>query len=83
MPLGQAKDWLSLRHTSRQWLAEVNGTQLACASAPEGAAEQSASEVQRLAHAQPAATLGIWLLTPKQGTAARLHVLESPWHSSA
>jgi hypothetical protein len=59
MPSGQAKDWFSFWQTSMQWLADVNGTQLACASAPEGTSEQSAMEVQRLAQAQPAATFGV------------------------
>ena len=56
MPPGQAKDWFSFLQTRTQWLADENGTQLACASAPEGASEQSAFELHRLAHAQPAAT---------------------------
>jgi len=59
MPSGQAKDWFSFLQTSMQWLADVKGTQLACASAPEAASEQSALEAQRLAHAQPAATLAV------------------------
>jgi hypothetical protein len=82
MPSGQANDLFSFLHTSTQWLAEVNETQLASASAPDGALEQSAFVVQRLAQAQPAATLGVGLPTPKHGTAARLQSLESPWHSS-
>jgi len=75
--LGQPNDWVSFWHTSRQWLAELNGMQLARASAPEGALEQSAVVVQRLAHAQPAATLGISLLTPEaghRGQATRLRI---------
>jgi hypothetical protein len=83
MPSGQAKDWFSFWHRRTQWLADVNETQLAWASAPEGASEQSALERQRLEHAQPAATFGVWLLTPKHGTDARLQSLESPWHSTA
>jgi len=59
MPSGQANDLFSLRQTSMQWLADANETQLASASAPDGAFEQSASEVQRLAHDQPAATFGV------------------------
>ena len=78
MPSGQEKDLFSLRQTSTQWLAEVNETQLACASAPDGAFEQSAVVAQRLAQAQPAATFGVGLPTPKQGTVPRLQSLESP-----
>jgi hypothetical protein len=59
MPSGQANDLFSLRQTSTQWLAEANETQLASASAPDGAFEQSALEAQRLAHAHPAATFGV------------------------
>jgi len=83
MPSGQANDLFSFRQTSRQWLADVNETQLASASAPEGAFEQSASLAQRLAHAHPAATLGVGPPTPKHGTVPRLQSAESPWHSSA
>ncbi len=83
MPLGQEKDWLSFWQTSTQCPAEVKETQLACASAPDGASEQSAVVVQRLAQAQPAATFGVGLPTPKQGTVAELQSLDSPWHSSA
>ena len=59
MPVGHAKDWFSFLHTSTQWLAELNETQLARASAPDGASEQSAMEVQRLAQAHPTATFGV------------------------
>ena len=59
MPAGHAKDLFSFWHTSTQWLADVNETQLACASAPDGALEQSALLEQRLAQAQPAATFGV------------------------
>jgi hypothetical protein len=83
MPSGQVNDWFSFRQTSTQWLADENETQLACASPPDAASEQSAFEMQRLAQAQPAATFGMGLLTPKQGTVARLQSFESPWHSSA
>jgi hypothetical protein len=83
MPVGQEKDWFSFWHTSMQWPVDVNGTQLACAAAPEGASEQSASDWQRLAHAQPAATFEACVPTPKHGTVARLQSFESPWHSSA
>jgi hypothetical protein len=82
MPVGHAKVWFSFLHTSTQWLADENETQLACAAAPDGASEQSALLVQRLAQAQPAATFGVWLPTPKHGTLARLQSFESPWHSS-
>jgi len=59
MPSGQAKVLFSFLHTSTQWLADVNETQLASASAPDGALEQSALLVQRLEQAQPAATFGV------------------------
>jgi hypothetical protein len=83
IPSGQEDEAFSFWQTRTQWLAALNGTQLAFASAPEGASEQSASETQRLEHAQPAATLGVSLPTPKQGTVAPWQSLDAPWHSSA